>query len=104
MSVVDVTHHIKGKANGRADALSQQPDYDHGDNDNQNVTVLPDKIFVCANTESIVDNACTLSRETISVQEMMIEHPVYEQDEDVLKPWVNAHGLKKIQDTWYKDS
>ena len=49
-------HHIKGKANGRADTLSRCPDYDWGDKDNQDVTVLPDKIFVRATIESIVDN------------------------------------------------
>ena len=96
-------HYIKGKANGRADTLSQQPDYDRGNSDNQDVTVLPDKIFVHATTESIVDNTCVLSKETVSVQEMTIEHPVYEQDEAVLKPWINTHGLKKVQGTWYKD-
>ena len=41
-------HHIKGKANGQADALSRRPDYDKGDKDNQDITMLPDKIFVCA--------------------------------------------------------
>ena len=41
-------HHIKGTSNGRADALSRRPDYDQGENDNQNVTVLPDHLFVRA--------------------------------------------------------
>ena len=35
-------HHIKGTSNGRADALSQRPDYDQGENDNKDVIVLPD--------------------------------------------------------------
>jgi hypothetical protein len=35
-------HHIKGKTNGCADALSRRPDYDQGEHDNANVTVLPD--------------------------------------------------------------
>ena len=39
-------HHIKGKANGHADALSRRPDYDTGENDNQSVTVLPNHVFV----------------------------------------------------------
>ena len=34
---------------------------------------------------------------------MTIKHPIYKQDEDTLKPWIDAHGLKKIHDTWYKD-
>ena len=42
-------HHIKGKANGRADTLSRRPDYNAGEDDNQNVTVLPNHVFVQAN-------------------------------------------------------
>ena len=95
-------HHIKGKANGRADTLSRRPDYDRGDRDNQDVMVLPDKIFVRATTESIVDNTGSSST-SILPEEMVIEHPVYEQDEDVLQSWVEPHGLKKLQGTWYKD-
>ena len=96
-------HHIKGKANSQADALSQQPNYDQGDNNNQEVTVLQDKIFVCATTESITNNAGVLSHSTISLEEMMINHPVYEQNEYTIAPWIEPHGLKRIQDTWYKD-
>ena len=39
-------HHLKGKANGQADALSQQPDHDQGEGDNKGVTVLLDSLFV----------------------------------------------------------
>jgi hypothetical protein len=39
-------HHVKGKSNGWADALSRRPDYDQGEHDNTNVTVLPDKLFI----------------------------------------------------------
>ena len=39
-------HHLKGKENGRADALSRRPDYDQGKGDNEGVTVLPDAVFV----------------------------------------------------------
>ena len=95
-------HHIKGKANGHADALSRHPDYDQGDKDNQDVMVLPDRIFVRATTESIVDNTGSSST-SISPKEMMIEHPVYEQAEDILQPWIEPHGLKELQSTWYKD-
>ena len=66
------------------------------------MTVLPDEIFVHALTESIVDNTGSSST-SILPKEMMIEHPVYEQDEDVLHPLIKPHGLKKLQDTWYKD-
>ena len=73
-----------------------------GDKDNQDVTVLPDKIFVRATTESIVD-ATSSSSTSISPKEMTIEHPIYEQDEEMLRPWIEPHGLKELQGTWYKD-
>jgi hypothetical protein len=34
---------------------------------------------------------------------MVIDHPIYEQDEDVLKTWIDSHRLKRIHGTWYKD-
>ena len=37
--------HISGKTNGRADALLCLPQYDQGECDNENITVLPDKLF-----------------------------------------------------------
>ena len=42
-----VLRHIPGKANGRADTLLRRPDYDQGSHDNENVTVLPDSLFIC---------------------------------------------------------
>ncbi len=42
--------HIAGKMNGRADALSRRSDYNQGEDDNRDVVVLPDKLFVRANT------------------------------------------------------
>ena len=29
---------------------------------------------------------------------------MYEQDKDILKPWVDPHHLKNIHGTWYKGS
>ena len=37
--------HIFRKKNGHMDTLSRHPDYDQGDNDNKNLTVLPPKFF-----------------------------------------------------------
>ena len=48
-------------------------------NDNQFVTILPHKLFIRA----------------LALQEL-------EQDEDVLKPWIDPHKLKKIRGTWWK--
>jgi hypothetical protein len=38
--------HIPGKTNGCADALSRLPNYNQGEDDNEDVTVLPDQLFV----------------------------------------------------------
>jgi hypothetical protein len=75
-------HHIKGVANGQADALSRQPDYDQGHDDNQDVTVLPEQVFARA-IEVLPDQLA--------------------QDATILKPWVDPHQLKQHQGTWYKD-
>jgi hypothetical protein len=74
--------HIKGTSNGRADALSRWPDYDQGHEDNQNVTVLPQQVFVRA-------------------MEVLLD--VQSQEESVLKPWIDPHQLKQHQGIWYKD-
>ena len=71
--------HVPGKNNSRADALSRRPDYDQGAADNQNITVLPDRMFIRA----------------LASQEL-------EQNEEVLKPWVDPHKLKQISGTWWK--
>jgi hypothetical protein len=74
--------HIKGTANGRADALSRRPDYDQGHEDNQNIVVLPEQVFAQA-MEVLPDNT--------------------NQEESTLKPWIDPHQLKQHQGVWYKD-
>ena len=69
--------HVPGKSNGCADALSKRPHYDRGATDNQNMTVLPNKLFI----------------QVLASQEL-------KQDEDVLIPWVDPHKLKQISGTW----
>jgi hypothetical protein len=98
-------HHIKGKSNGRTDALSRRPDYDNGENDNRDVTVLPNHIFVRAADISVAsaDQPSSPHIPTLSPEMMVIDHPIYEQDEDVLKTWIDSHRLKHIHGTWYKD-
>ena len=71
--------HIPGKNNGRADTLSRRPDYDQGTTNNQNVTVLPYKLFIRALTSQDL-----------------------EQDKEILKPWVDPHKLNQISGTWWK--
>ena len=74
--------HLPGKSNGRADALSRRPDYDIGTRDNENVIVIPEHVFV----------------RTMKV--LGITPP---QDDAILRPWIDPHRLKKIDDKWYKD-
>ena len=76
--------HIAGTTNGQADALSRCPDYDQGEEDNNNVMVLPDHLFIKA---------------TISVDYW----PPESQDITMLHPWINAHNLKETNGEWYKD-
>ena len=61
------------------DALSRRPDYNQGSVDNQDITVLPDRLFIQA----------------LASEEL-------EQDKKVLKPWVDPHKLKQISRTWWK--
>lgn len=42
---IDLVHRA-GKLN-KADALSRQPDYNDGQEDNADVTALPDVLFIC---------------------------------------------------------
>jgi hypothetical protein len=72
-------YHVAGKANGRADALSRQSDYDQGEKDNENVIVLPNALFV-QSTNTGDDN----------------------QDKQQIMPWVDPHQLKKIDGLWRK--
>jgi hypothetical protein len=74
--------HIKGIANRRANVLSRRPNYDQGQDDNQNIMVLPEQVFARA-------------------MEVIPDHTV--QNKTTLKPWIDSHQLKQHQGTWYKD-
>ena len=68
-------HHLKGSANGRADALSRRPDFDQGEGDNEGMVVLPDALFA------------QLAKPEIGE----------EQDKGKINLWVNPHQLVKKQ-------
>ena len=91
--------HLPSRLNGRADALSRRPGYDQGEDDNKNVVVLPDCVFVQAGT---TQRAPSMQR-IIAQEEMEAADPIYAQDEEMIKPWIDAHQLKKVKGTWYKD-
>src|SRR5258708_38026836 len=82
-------HHVKGKENARADALSRHPDYPQGEEDNAGVTVLPERLFVQAAHDHSVPTTVT----EISTAEMSLPDPIYSQDAHTLKPWISAHDL-----------
>jgi len=91
--------HLPGRLNGRADALSRRPGYDQGENDNKDVVVLPDHVFVQAGTTQ----RAPPMRRIVAQEEMEATDPIYAQHEELIKPLINAHRLKKVEGTWYKD-
>jgi hypothetical protein len=80
--------HFPGTAN-KADALSRRPDYPQGEEDNDNITVLPPHLFARATSFSSIDDrthACQL------------------QQNSLLKQWATTFPLKIIDDLyWYGD-
>ena len=64
--------------------LSRRPDYDQGEEDNQNVIVLPKEIFIRSRTMSYIP-----------------EEPC-QQDEGIIRQWAGTHDLKKIKGEWWK--
>src|SRR6267378_6278424 len=77
-----ILRHIPGKANGCADVLSRHPDYDQGTRDNENVTVLPDTLFI---------------------RSLTIAEPNYDQKMSTIRKWNDAHRLKEFGGKWYKE-
>ena len=91
--------HLPGRLNGRADTLSRRLGYDQGENDNKDIIVLPDQVFVRVGR---VEHAPPM-RWIMMQEEMEAADPIYMQDEEVLKPWISVHQLKKVEGIWYKD-
>src|SRR6202012_3648638 len=93
-------HHIQGKKNGRAEALSRRPDYDKGTRDNEHVTVLPDRIFVRTATIGEIERN---DIGEFTVHPTTVDIPYIQQDEEILRAWVDPDPLHKVQGTWYKE-
>ena len=74
-------HHLKGSANGQANALSRQPNFDQGEGDNEGMVVLPDTLF--ARSAKLEDGE--------------------KQNEGIICLWVDPHQLKKVDGIWQKD-
>ncbi len=91
--------HLPGRLNGQADALSRRLGYDQGENDNKDIVVLPDHVFVRVGKVTRTPPMCRI----IAQEEIEATDPIYMQDEEMLKPWVNTHQLKRVKGAWYKD-
>jgi hypothetical protein len=73
--------HIPGKTNGCADALSRLPNYNQGGDDNEDITVLPDHLFV----------------------RLSLTEDEEQQDEKTLRPRVDPHNLREVDRVWWKE-
>ncbi len=91
--------HLPGRLNRQADTLSRRPGYDQGEDDNKDVVVLPDHVFIKVGKVEYTPPM----RRIVAQEEMEAADPIYAQNEEVLKPWIDAHQLKKIEGVWYKD-
>ena len=74
-------HHIKGTKNGRADALSRRADYDKGNRDNENITVLPTRIFARQTRIGEVEQTATGQ---YTLKPRTVDFPYYVQDEKTI--------------------
>jgi hypothetical protein len=82
--------HRLGKTN-KADSLSQRPGCDQGENDHEDVLVLPPELFVC-----------------LFMEEQSLEQKVeraQEKHQQQLEEWTRTKGVQKCQNCfgikWY---
>ena len=79
--------HKPGNTN-RADALSWRPDFDDRMGDNENITALPDQLFINhINITNLYDN--------IQKHQKIYESEIHEISK--------THNLEQIHQYWYKD-
>ena len=64
--------------------LSRRLDYDQGNEDNQNIVVLPEDMFIKRGMLSYIP-----------------KEPL-QQDEGVIRQWAGTHDLKKVKGEWWK--
>ena len=74
--------HLPGNANGRADALSRRADYNQGEEDNEDITVLLKELFAYG---------------------IQIDPVLPRQDWERIKEWKEEFDLQRIDGTWYKE-
>ena len=91
LSEYDFTlRHIPGTTNTRADALSRCSNRGKAKEDNNNVIVLPNKVFA---------NAAYTSLNEIDIQ-CRKEQTTHQEE---IKPWVDHHNLRQHDQLWWKN-
>src|SRR6266702_1111113 len=88
-----VLKHIAGTKNARADALSRRSNYDTGEGDNEDVTILPQDIFIRVAGEEPIEEVNIYSK----VNASNLAH------ERTIRQWANSHQLRYEYNTWWKD-
>jgi len=81
--------HIAGTKNARANALSQRPNYDMGEDNNTNVVVLPAHIFIRLANDKPIEEVDTHSKINMSNLE----------NEETIRRWANTYQLNQQNDT-----
>jgi len=77
----------------RADALSRRPDYDTGEEDNDNVVVLPSQVFIKLASDEPIEETDMHSKINMSNLE----------NKETIKRWVNTYQLHQEHGTWWKE-
>ena len=84
-----IIKHVPGVSNVRADALSRRADYTEGQEDNNNIVVLPKEVFFNQTTTSPLDvhTQCQKAQESNTT---------------LLPTLIDHHDLKLHNQLWYK--
>ncbi len=88
-----ILKHIAGNKNARADALSRRPDYDTGEEDNDNVVVLPSEVFINLASDEPVEEIDTRSKINMSNLE----------NEETIRKWATTYQLYQENNNWWKE-
>ena len=85
--------HKLGKENKIADALSQQPDYDTGENDNKGIVVLPEAMFIKSTMLKDPPPSSALNEAIITALTSIFA---------LLDPLIQLHNLSHSDNLWWK--
>ena len=84
-----IIKHVPGVTNVRADALSQRADYTEGREDNNDIVVLPQEVFI----NQTITSPCDVHTQCQKAQE---------SNTTILQALIEPHSLKLHDQLWYK--